>query len=113
MLLMRLCSLHYRRLFGGWQYNLSLAGALWGCGVIGLGSSCTADSPPTQHATQLDQARFRWSKYGPLLLWAAILATMIAFWKWSRLASGLLVPYLAWVSFAVVLNFAIWWLNAA
>lgn len=48
-----------------------------------------------------------------ILLWAAILATMIAFWKRSRLASGLLVPYLAWVSFAVVLNFAIWWLNAA
>jgi tryptophan-rich sensory protein len=48
-----------------------------------------------------------------VLLWAAILATLIAFWRRSRLAGGLLVPYLAWVSFAAVLNAAIWWLGAA
>ena len=30
----------------------------------------------------------------------------------SKLAGWLLVPYLAWVSFASVLNFAIWRLNA-
>jgi len=47
-----------------------------------------------------------------VLLWAAILTTLIAFWRRSRWAGGLLVPYLAWVSFASVLNFTIWRLNA-
>ena len=47
-----------------------------------------------------------------ILLWAAILATLIAFWKLSKWAGGLLAPYLAWVSFATVLNVAIWRLNA-
>lgn len=47
-----------------------------------------------------------------ILLWAAILATLLAFWRRSSLAAALLVPYLAWVSFAVVLNVAIWWMNA-
>lgn len=46
-----------------------------------------------------------------LLLWAAILATLITFWQWSKLAGWLLVPYLAWVSFATVLNVTIWRLN--
>ena len=43
-----------------------------------------------------------------VLLWAAILATLVTFWKRSKWAGGLLVPYLAWVSFAAVLNVAIW-----
>ena len=47
-----------------------------------------------------------------ILLWAAILSTLIAFWKRSRWAGGLLVPYLAWVSFAAVLNVAIWKMNS-
>ena len=46
-----------------------------------------------------------------VLLWAAILATFITFRRQSRWASGLLVPYLAWVSFAGVLNIMIWRLN--
>ena len=46
-----------------------------------------------------------------VMLWAAILVTLIAFWRQSRWAGGLLVPYLAWVSFASVLNFTIWRLN--
>ncbi|MFW6435615.1 MAG: TspO/MBR family protein [Halovenus sp.] len=41
-------------------------------------------------------------------LWLAIVATIVAFNWISRLAAGLLVPYLAWVSFAFVLNFAIY-----
>jgi tryptophan-rich sensory protein len=46
-----------------------------------------------------------------LLLWASIAATMVLFWQRSTLAGMLFVPYLAWVSFASVLNFTIWRLN--
>lgn len=47
-----------------------------------------------------------------ILLWTAILAMLITFWRRSRVAGGLLAPYLAWVSFATVLNVAIWRMNA-
>jgi translocator protein len=46
-----------------------------------------------------------------VLLWAAIAATMAAFWSRSTLAGLLFVPYLAWVSFAAVLYFVVWRLN--
>jgi translocator protein len=46
-----------------------------------------------------------------VLLWTAIVATTIAFGRRSTLAGILFLPYLAWVSFAAVLNFAIWRLN--
>jgi benzodiazapine receptor len=46
-----------------------------------------------------------------VLLWLALLATVVAFWKVRPLAGALLVPYLAWVTFAGALNFAIWRLN--
>jgi tryptophan-rich sensory protein len=44
-------------------------------------------------------------------LWAAILATMVAFWRISPLAGALLAPYWLWVGFATALNFTIWRLN--
>jgi benzodiazapine receptor len=44
-------------------------------------------------------------------LWAAILATLVSFWKISPAAGALLVPYWLWVSFATALNFAIWKMN--
>jgi benzodiazapine receptor len=47
-----------------------------------------------------------------LLLWAAIAATTVTFWERSMIAGILFVPYLAWVTFASVLNFTIWRLNA-
>jgi tryptophan-rich sensory protein len=46
-----------------------------------------------------------------LFLWAAIVATVVAFARVSRGAAALLLPYLAWVSFAVALNLAVWRLN--
>ena len=46
-----------------------------------------------------------------ILLWGAILATLISFGRVSRGAAALMVPYLLWVSFAAVLNLAIWRLN--
>jgi tryptophan-rich sensory protein len=38
------------------------------------------------------------------LLWVSILGTIAAFWPVRRAAAALLVPYLAWVSFASLLN---------
>lgn len=46
-----------------------------------------------------------------IILWIAILFTIIKFNKISRAASYLLIPYLIWVSFASILNFSIWQLN--
>jgi tryptophan-rich sensory protein len=46
-----------------------------------------------------------------VLLLAAIVATALAFRRHSTAAALLLVPYIAWVSFATTLNFAIWRLN--
>lgn len=46
-----------------------------------------------------------------VLLWLLILATAVAFWRTSRLAALLLAPYLAWVSFAAALTWAVWRAN--
>jgi len=35
----------------------------------------------------------------------------VLFWRHSRIAAALLVPYLAWTTFASCLNFAVWQLN--
>ena len=48
-----------------------------------------------------------------ILLWAAILATVLQFWRISTLSGALLVPYLAWVTYAAYLNAGIWRLNPA
>jgi tryptophan-rich sensory protein len=44
-------------------------------------------------------------------LWIFIVLTMLVFARVSKPASLMLVPYLAWVSFASFLNFTIWQLN--
>jgi tryptophan-rich sensory protein len=46
-----------------------------------------------------------------LALLVAIAATTIALWRQSLAAGLLMVPYLGWVTFATVLNYAIWRLN--
>jgi len=46
-----------------------------------------------------------------LVLWLLIAATASAFWRLERLAALLLMPYLAWVSFAAALTFSLWRLN--
>lgn len=43
-----------------------------------------------------------------LALLALIAATMGAFWQSSRIAAGLLLPYLLWVGFASALTWSIW-----
>jgi benzodiazapine receptor len=46
-----------------------------------------------------------------VVLWLAILATIIAFAKISPPAAWLLVPYILWVSLATALNISIYFLN--
>lgn len=52
-----------------------------------------------------------WALVVIVLLWVVIAATIYLFSRVSRMAMLLLLPYLAWVSFAMYLNFAIWRLN--
>jgi tryptophan-rich sensory protein len=46
-----------------------------------------------------------------VFLWISIVATLVLFYRISKPAGWLLVPYLLWVSFASALNYAIWQLN--
>ena len=46
------------------------------------------------------------------LLWVALLSTMLTFGRVNALAGYLLLPYLLWVSFALVLNGTIWLMNS-
>jgi translocator protein len=46
-----------------------------------------------------------------VLLWLMIFETYSQFAKINKTASYLMLPYLAWVSFASVLTASIWWLN--
>ncbi len=46
-----------------------------------------------------------------IILWLMIFETYVQFKSINKLAGWLLIPYLAWVSFATVLNASIWWLN--
>jgi tryptophan-rich sensory protein len=52
-----------------------------------------------------------WALADIIVLWLLIVATLVAFWRIRPLAGALLVPYLAWVSFAAFLNHAVWRLN--
>lgn len=59
---------------------------------------------------------FRWRQGGLaaidiLLLWGVLILTIRSFWRVRRLAGALLLPYLVWVSFAAVLNVAVWRMN--
>ncbi len=46
-----------------------------------------------------------------ILLWLMIFETYTKFDKINKIAGYLFIPYLLWVSFAMVLNANIWWLN--
>jgi tryptophan-rich sensory protein len=46
-----------------------------------------------------------------ILLWLMIYETYLQFKKLDKISGYLLLPYLAWVSFATVLTFSIWYLN--
>lgn len=53
-----------------------------------------------------------WALAEMMVLWITILITIVAFAKFSKTAAWLLVPYISWVSFAMLLNGAIWRLNS-
>lgn len=52
-----------------------------------------------------------WALVEIIAMWFFILLTIIVFGKLNKIASWLLVPYISWVSFATLLNFALWKLN--
>ena len=52
-----------------------------------------------------------WALMEMIVLWIMILLTILHFSKQSKTAAWLLVPYISWVSFALLLNAAIWRLN--
>lgn len=52
-----------------------------------------------------------WALVDIVVLWGAIMTTMYAFARVSKWAMWLLVPYIAWMSFATYLNYSIWILN--
>ena len=46
-----------------------------------------------------------------VILWVSIYLTLTTFIKINKVAGYLFVPYILWVSFAIILNISIWWLN--
>ncbi|MDD4251342.1 MAG: tryptophan-rich sensory protein [Candidatus ainarchaeum sp.] len=48
---------------------------------------------------------------GIVILWATIIATIFYFYKVDKRAAYLLIPYILWVSFAMILNFFVMILN--
>ena len=52
-----------------------------------------------------------WAFVEIIFLWLAIIWVIIVFYKISRLAALLLLPYILWVSFAAYLNYSIWQLQ--
>jgi len=61
---------------------------------------------------------FAWHEGGLALadiavLWVLVAATCVSFWRVRPLAAALLLPYLAWITFAAALNWAVWQRNPA
>lgn len=46
-----------------------------------------------------------------VILWVLIIAVIYKYWQVNKWAGVLLLPYLAWVSFATFLNYNLWLLN--
>jgi benzodiazapine receptor len=52
-----------------------------------------------------------WAFFEIIVLWVAIVITMLAFWRVKPAAGALLIPYVCWVGFASALNLQLWRLN--
>lgn len=46
-----------------------------------------------------------------IAMWIAIVITIERFYRVSKRAAWLLIPYIVWVSFALILNYSLWALN--
>lgn len=57
--------------------------------------------------------RGAWAFVDIVVLWVLLVGTIRAFWRVRPLAGALLLPYLAWVSFAAALCLATWRMNPA
>jgi translocator protein len=58
-----------------------------------------------------NQHQIGWALIEIIAMWFFILFTIFAFAQVNKTAAWLLVPYSCWVSFATILNYAIWKLN--
>lgn len=54
-----------------------------------------------------------WATAEIMVLWIAIALTIAAFWRLRPIAGALLLPYLAWVTFAAFLTVSVWRRNPA
>jgi len=52
-----------------------------------------------------------WALLDLIAMWLMIVGFIVTVWNSSRLAAYLFIPYLAWATFAGVLNFAVWQMN--
>ncbi|KQZ19740.1 sensory protein TspO [Mesorhizobium sp. Root552] len=57
--------------------------------------------------------RIGWALVDMVLLWLSIVATIVLFYPIDAAAAAMLVPYLCWVSFALLLNLSVWQRNSA
>lgn len=58
-----------------------------------------------------NQHQIGWALIDIIVLWISILFTIFFFAKINTTSAWLLVPYISWVSFALLLNYSIWVLN--
>jgi tryptophan-rich sensory protein len=94
-------------LFLVWERGRQTPGASWAMSLFGIQLGLNA-----LWSVLFFGARSPgWALVDILLLWAALVWTVVLFFRVRKPAGWLLAPYLAWVTFAGVLNFAIWTLN--
>jgi tryptophan-rich sensory protein len=94
-------------LFLVWKNGLAHKGVRWSLSIFGLQLFLNATWSIVFFGLQSPA----WAFANIIALWVAIVWTMILFYRLSRPAMWLLVPYIAWVSFAGYLNYSIWILN--
>lgn len=91
----------------GWRVwkaggGLSAAVVIWGVGLL-LNASWSY--------VMFGAHEIGWALINVYALLAAVFAFIVAAWPIDRAAALMFVPYALWVSFASMLNFAIWQLN--